>query len=88
MIIFDKVYEFDYRAEWSEEGEQKTQYFEQLLKSNKRKSVIREVYDQDEQLKKYRNTILKIIKSFYEKVYSTSKIMDDKDSFFLLIFPN
>ena len=33
---------FRSRAVWFEEGEQKTQYFEQLLKFNKRKSVIRE----------------------------------------------
>ena len=38
------------RAEYFEEGEQKTQYFEQLVKSNKRKSAIKELYNQDEEI--------------------------------------
>ena len=45
------------RAVWFEEGEQKTQYFEQLLKSNKRKSVIGELCDQDEKIIKDRKEI-------------------------------
>ena len=49
--------------------------------------MIREVYDQDEQLTKDRSKILKIIKSVYENLYSTSKIMDDKDSLFLTDIP-
>ena len=49
--------------------------------------MIREIYDQDEQLTKDRNEMLKIIKSFYEIFYSTSIIMDDKDSLFLIDIP-
>ena len=36
------------RAQWFEEGETNTQYFEQLSQSNKRKSVIRELYNENE----------------------------------------
>ena len=37
-----------YRAQWFEEGETNTQCFEQLSQSNKRKSVIRELYNENE----------------------------------------
>ena len=50
------------RAEWFEEGEKKTQYFEQLLKTKKRKSVIKEVYNQNEEPVTDKNEVLKIIK--------------------------
>ena len=75
------------RADWFEEGEKKTQYFEQLLKSNKRKSVIREIYNEKEQLTKYANEILKTIKAFYEKLYSTKEVVQDKNSIFLTDIP-
>ena len=35
------------RAEWVENGGNNIQYFEQLLKSNKKKTVIRELYDKE-----------------------------------------
>ena len=75
------------RADWFEEGEKKTQYFEQLLKSNKRKSVIREIYNEKEQLTKNANEILKTIKAFYEKLYSTKEVVQDKNSIFLTDIP-
>ena len=47
----EKLYEYSRqgirvrsRAPWVEEGEENIQYFEQILKSNKRKGVIREIY--------------------------------------------
>ena len=75
------------RADWFEEGEKKTQYFEQLLKSNKRKRVIREIYNEKEQLTKNANEILKTIKAFYEKLYSTKEVVQDKNSIFLTDIP-
>ena len=54
------------RAQWFEEGETNTQYFEQLSQSNKRKSVIRELYNENEIITKDKKEILKNIKSFYE----------------------
>ena len=71
------------RAEWSEEGETKTQYFEQLLKSNKRKSVIKEVYNENKDIITETNEILKIIKSFYEKLYSDCDVLEDINKIFL-----
>ena len=61
------------RAQWFEEGENNTQYFEQLSQSNKRKSVIRELYKGKGDITKDKNEILKTIKSFYEKLYSKGK---------------
>ena len=66
------------RAQWFEEGETNTQYFEQLSQSNKRKSVIRELYNENEIITKDKKEILKNIKSFYEKLYSKRK-KDDKN---------
>ena len=59
------------RAPWSEEGERNVQYFEQLLKSNKKKSLICEIYDNEGKINKDRNEILKIIKGFYENLYTS-----------------
>ena len=58
------------RAQWFEEGENNIQYFEQLLKTNKRKSVIRELYNESNVISTEKDEILKIIKSFYENLYS------------------
>ena len=71
------------RAEWVEEGENNIQYFEQLLKSNKRKSVIREVYSKEGEIISDKKRILKIIKEFYENLYSQTKRQIDRSlSFF------
>ena len=75
------------RAEYFEEGEQKTQYFEQLVKSNKRKSVIKELYNQDEEIITDRKEILKIIKSYYEKLYSNDEVTSDLNDLFLNDIP-
>ena len=75
------------RAEWYEDGEKNTQYFEQLLKSNKRKSVIREIYDKNRQEIKDDNEILKIIKSFYEKLYANNEVILDENSLFFTKLP-
>ena len=48
-------------------------YFEQLLKSNKRKSVIRELYNENNVISSKKQEILKIIKIFYENLYSEKK---------------
>ena len=52
------------RAQWFEEGENNIQYFEQLLKTNKRKSVIRELYNESNVIITEKDDILKIIKSY------------------------
>ena len=75
------------RAEWFEEGEKKTQYFEQLLKTKKRKSVIKEVYNQNEEPVTDKNEVLKIIKSFYEKLYSDHDVFEDENLLFLTDIP-
>ena len=75
------------RAEWFEEGENKTQYFEQLLKSNKRKSVIQQIFNKDGQLTKDTDEILKTINFFYEKLYSKRDVSDDNDRVFLTDIP-
>ena len=61
------------RADWVEKGENNIQYFEQLLKSNKKKTVIRELYDKESKTISNKNEILKIIRAFYEKLYSTEE---------------
>ena len=75
------------RAVWFEEGEQKTQYFEQLLKSNKRKSVIKELYDDDDHIIKDRKEILKKIGTYYENLYSLSEAIVNENSLFLKDIP-
>ena len=75
------------RAEWFEEGESKTQYFEQLLKSNKRKSVIQQIYNQEGQLTKDTDGILKTIKLFYKHLYSRRDVSGDNDMIFLTDIP-
>jgi len=71
------------RAEWVEEGENNTQYFEQLLKSNKKKTVIRELYNEENEIIRDKNKILKIIKDFYEQLYSEhNRKIDDNSPFF------
>ena len=45
------------RAPWSEEGEKNIEYFEQLLKSNKKRSVICEIYNDDMNITKDKNEI-------------------------------
>ena len=79
-LLLNKLHEYSRqgitvrsRAEWSEEGENNIQYFEQLLKSNKRKSVIRELYKENNVSINKKQEILKIIKIFYENLYSEKK---------------
>ena len=67
------------RAQWFEEGENNIQYFEQLLKSNKRRSVIREIYDENDVKITGKSEILKSIKSFYENLYSERKRKDSNN---------
>ena len=43
------------RAPWFEEGEKNGEYFDQLLKTNKKRSVICEIYDDDMNTKKDKN---------------------------------
>ena len=88
--ILSKLYDYSKqgirvrsRAEWVENGENNIQYFEQLLKSNKKKTIIRELYDKESKIISDKNEILKIIKAFYEKLYSENKRnVDDASSFF------
>ena len=75
------------RAEWVEEGEDNVQYFEQLLKSNKKKTVIRELYDEEKNIISENNKILDIIKDFYENLYSQHKRKIDNGSPFLKNIP-
>ena len=70
------------RAAWFEDGENNTQYFEQLLKSNKRKSVIREVYKENGETTRDKEEILKEIKLFYKDLYSLRADINQNDPFF------
>ena len=79
-VILSKLYDYSKqgirvrsRTEWFENGENNIQYFEQLLKSNKKKTVIRELYDKESKIIRDKNEILKIIKVYYEKLYSENK---------------
>lgn len=57
------------RAEWFEEDEHNPQYFEQLLKTNKRRSIIKELYNEDNILIRDKKDVLEIIKKFYMNLY-------------------
>ena len=70
------------RAAWFEEGENNIQYFEQLMKVNKRKSVIRELYLESGEITRDKNEILKRIKIFYEQLYSLRNDRDQNDGLF------
>ena len=71
------------RAPWFEEGEKNGEYFDQLLKTNKKRSVICEIYDDDMNTKKDKNEILKIIRNFYKKLYDSKENVDmSEDVFF------
>ena len=79
-VILSKLYDYSKqgirvrsRAEWFENGENNIQYFEQLLKSNKKKTVIRELYDKESKIIRDKKEILRIIKVYYEKLYSENK---------------
>ena len=61
------------RASWYEEGEKHKEYFEQLLQSNKKKTVIEELYGDQNVATTDKDAILKIIRSFYEELYSENK---------------
>ena len=75
------------RAEWVEEGEDNVQYFEQLLKSNKKKTVIRELHNKENNIVTDKNKILDIIKDFYENLYSKHKRKIDNSSQFFKNIP-
>ena len=77
------------RAEWSEEGERNSQFFEQLLKSNKRKSIIKKIYDDNGLVECDERIILKIIRKFYGNLYDCrhSEINVDVDHMFLNDLP-
>ena len=66
------------RAAWFEDGEKNKEYFEQLLKSNKKKTIIQELYNEENRLTKETKEISKLIKSFYETLYSKkSEVNED-----------
>ena len=89
-ITLSKLYEYSKqglrvrsRAEWVEEGENNVQYFEQLLKSNKKKTVIKELYNEEREIITDNNKILNIIKDFYENLYSKNiRKINNGSSFF------
>ena len=58
------------RAAWYEEGEQNKEYFEQLLQWNKKKTIIRELCNENTEVVKEKNVIMQMIRSFYENLYS------------------
>ena len=93
-VTLRKMYEYSKqglrvrsRAEWIEEGEDNVQYFEQLLKSNKKKTVIRELYNKENNIVTDKNVILNIIKDFYENLYSKHKLTIDNGSPFFKSIP-
>ena len=77
------------RVEWSEEGERNSAFFEQLLKSNKRKSVIKEIYNENGEILCDNKDILKTIREFYENLYEckNSDIAEDIDNMFFNKLP-
>ena len=78
--ILSKLYDYSKqgirvrsRAEWVENGENNIQYFEQLLKSNKKKTVIRELYDKESKIISDKKEILKIIKVIMKNIFRKQK---------------
>ena len=65
------------RADWYEEGEQNKAYFEQLLKSNKKKTIIQEIYNDKGEVIKEKNVILRLIREFYKNLYSENALTRD-----------
>ena len=57
------------------------------MKTKKRKNVIKEVYNQNKKPVTDKNEVLKIIKSFYEKLYSDHDVFEDKNLLFLTDIP-
>ena len=88
------------RAVWYEEGEQNKEYFEQLLKSNKKKTSIQEMCNDKGEVIKEKNAILRLIRAFYGNLYSENALTHDAHDnsiekvcfffffFFLQISPN
>ena len=70
------------RAAWYEEGEQNKEYFEQLLASNKKKTLIKELYNEMDTVITDRKEILQRIRSFYENLYSKKLVLGSDDYFF------
>lgn len=77
------------RATWYEEGEKNKEYFEQLLQSNKNKTIIRELYSENGEVLRDKFAILKTIRSFYENLYfgNIEQEDDESDSEFLKDIP-
>ena len=69
------------RAAWYEEGEQNKEYFEQLLASNKKKTLIKELCNEMDTVITDRKEILQRIKSFYENLYSKKLVLGSDDYF-------
>ena len=76
------------RAVWYEEGEQNKKYFEQLLKSNKKKSIQEMCNDKGEVINE-KNAILRLIRAFYGNLYSENALTHDnsREGMFLQISP-
>ena len=66
------------RADWYEEGEQNKEYFEQLLKSNKKKTIIQELRNEKGEVIKENSAILQIIKRFYENLYAENTLTHEQ----------
>ena len=64
------------RASWYESGEQNPNFFSQLLKSNKNKSVIRKLQVTGGEISCNGNEIIKEIKQFYSQLYG--KVIPDR----------
>ena len=55
------------RAAWYEEGEENKEYFKQLSASNKKKTFIRELFNEKDEITRDKKEMLHIIKLFYAK---------------------
>lgn len=62
------------RASWYENGERNPQFFNQLLKSNKNKSVIRKLYVNGDEISHDGREILKQINLFYSRLYTRVEV--------------
>ena len=64
------------RANWYESGERDTRYFNQLLHANKKKCIIKTLVTADGDIIDKETDVLKMIKSFYSKLYSKEVLED------------
>ncbi len=66
------------KIKWIEEGEKSTKFFFNLEKSRQSNNVIRQIKDKNGRLQTDDNEILKVTSEFYENLFTTRNIDQDK----------